>query len=222
MANLEEAPQADEATRAEDAEFVTRLRAGDEMAFADLIAMYHGALLRMARQYLHSPALVDEVVQDTWIALLDSLPRFEGRSSLKTWLFRILLNVARSRRRKEARSIPFSAAFPAQDNQSGDDPGFYPGWFPKVGGAWITGPARWEEQPEGVVLTSELHHLITQAVAALPPSQREVITLRDIEGFEALEVCNLLGISDTNQRVLLHRARTRVRKALAPHMGERP
>ncbi len=222
MPELDAAARPDETTRAEDAALVERLRAGDEMAFADLIATYHNALLRMARQYVDSAALAGEVVQDTWIALLDSLPRFEGRSSLQTWLFRILMNVARARRRKEARSIPFSAAFPSADNQSGDNPGFYPGWFPRVGGAWITGPARWEDQPEDVALSSETHDLIAQAVATLPPSQREVITLRDIDGFEAEEVCNLLGISDTNQRVLLHRARTRVRKALAPHMGERP
>ena len=226
MPEFNEAARADERTRAEDTALVERLRAGEEMAFADLITMYHGALLRLARQYVGSSPLADEVAQDTWIALLDSLPRFEGRSSLKTWLFHILMNVARARRRKEARSIPFSAAFPSEDNQPGDNPGFYPGWFPRVGGAWITGPARWDEQPEGVALSSEIHDLIAQAVSDLPPGQREVITLRDIDGFEAEEVCNFLGISDTNQRVLLHRARTKVRKALAPHLadqaGERP
>ncbi len=208
---------------ADDAAVVARLRAGEEMAFTELIDMYQGALVRLARHYVDTLALADEVVQDTWIALLDSLPRFEGRSSLKTWLFRILVNVARSRRRKEARTIPFSSAFPIADNEAPVEPGsFVRSWIPGRSGHWLQAPSRWEDQPEQVALSTETRSLVERAVGELPPSQREVITLRDIEGYGSDEVCNLLGISDTNQRVLLHRARTKVRKALAPHMGVQP
>jgi RNA polymerase sigma-70 factor (ECF subfamily) len=219
MLELEGRYLPDEATRTQEAALVAQLRAGEESAFVALIEMYNSALMRLARQYVDTAALADEVVQDTWIALLDSLPRFEGRSSLKTWIFRILVNVARSRRRKEARSIPFSSAFPAEDDQRGPEPAFFPSWVPKLGGHWFSAPERWEEQPDQVALSSETRALLDGAIDGLPAGQREVITLRDIEGYGPDEVCNILGISDTNQRVLLHRARTKVRKALAPHLG---
>jgi RNA polymerase sigma-70 factor (ECF subfamily) len=209
----------DEQARSGDAEIVARLRAGDEAAFAMLIDQYHAPLLRLARSYVHDAALAAEVVQDTWIALLESLDRFEGRASLKTWLYRILMNVARARLRKESRTVPFSS-FEGEDGEPSVEPGrFHARWLPGVGGHWSSAPAKWSDLPEEQALAGETRAAVAAAVAALPDNQRTVITLRDIEGFDAAEVCNLLGISDTNQRVLLHRARSRVRKALEAHMG---
>jgi RNA polymerase sigma-70 factor (ECF subfamily) len=204
----------------EDQELVARLRSGDEAAFGGLIDQYHGPLLRMARSYTRDAALAEEIAQDTWIALLDSLGRFEGRSSLKTWLFRIFVNVARSRLRKESRTVPFSELAPedARDEPAVDSRRFAPGWLPRYGGHWMSAPARWQDLPEEQAISKETRALIEGAIAGLPETQRAVITLRDVEGFEADEVCNLLGLSGTNQRVLLHRARAKVRRALEAHM----
>jgi RNA polymerase sigma-70 factor (ECF subfamily) len=206
---------------ADETPVLERLRAGDEAAFAALIDMHHAALVRLARTYVHDSALVEEIAQDTWIGFLESLPRFEGRASIKTWLFRILMNVLRSRLRKESHTIPFSALF---DPDSPDDPAVDPGrferrWFSWRRGEWTSPPSRWGSQPEEQALGAETRAVVHAAVAELPPGQREVITLRDIDGFSAEEVCNLLGISDTNQRVLLHRGRSKVRRALEAHMG---
>lgn len=208
---------------ANDARTVELLRSGDEAAFGALIDRYNGALLRLARTYLHDQSAAEEAVQDTWIGLLESLQRFEGRSSLKTWLFRILVNCARSRQRKEARTIPFSSVF--DPDGEGREPAVEPerfrrSWLPGRSGHWLQAPARWQDQPEERAISSEARGLILTAVEGLPPSQREVITLRDVEGFSAEEVCNLLGVTDTNQRVLLHRARSKVRAALESHLGE--
>jgi RNA polymerase sigma-70 factor (ECF subfamily) len=202
--------------RAADLRRLERLRAGDDAAFSELIDEYQASLMRLARTYVHDAATAAEVVQDTWIGLFESLDRFEGRASLKTWLFRILINCARSRVRKDAKGIPFSALFnPAAE---GDEPAVDGDRFQPASGAhpghWASRPARWDELPEGHALAAETRLYIAQAVEALPPAQREVITLRDVEGLTAEEVCNLLGVSGTNQRVLLHRARSKVRRAL--------
>ncbi len=204
----------------DDALVIAALRAGNEAAFSQLIDEYNGALQRLAMVYVTDRSTAEDVVQETWIGLLQSLPRFEGRSSLKTWIFRILMNCARSRSRKDSRSIPFSAAFTTDDRDDGDpEPRrFRPGWLPG-GGHWLHAPTRWQHDPEQHALSVETRTAVLLAVAALPPQQREVITLRDIEGFGADEVCNLLGLSDTNQRVLLHRARARVRRAIEPHLA---
>ena len=197
----------------DDALVIAALRAGDEASFSRLIDQYNGALLRLAMVYVTDRATAEDVVQETWIGLLQSLPRFEGRSSLKTWIFRILMNCARSRSRKDSRSIPFSAAFTTDDHDDTDpEPRFRPGWLPG-GGHWRSAPSRWQHDPEQHALSAETQAAVRQAVEDLPPHQREVITLRDIEGYGSDEVCNLLGLSDTNQRVLLHRARSRVRRA---------
>jgi RNA polymerase sigma-70 factor (ECF subfamily) len=208
----------------DEATTLERLRAGDEGAFTALIDAHHASLARLARTYVDDAALVEEIAQDTWIGFLESLPRSEGRASIKTWLFRILMNVLRSRLRKESRTVPFSALF---DADAPDEPAVDPGrferrWFSRRRGEWTSPPARWESQPEEQALGAETRAAVQAAVAELPPSQREVITLRDIEGFGAEEVCNLLGISDTNQRVLLHRARSKVRRALEAHIGTAP
>jgi RNA polymerase sigma-70 factor (ECF subfamily) len=205
----------------DDVRVIEALRARDDAAFTMLIEQYHGSLVRLAMVYVHDRAAAEEVVQDTWIGLLESLDRFEGRSSLKTWLFRILLNCARARARKEARTIPFSAAFGPEDMGGDEAPGrFFPRWMPLLGDHWIRPVASWSDDPERRALSHETRAHIQRSIDALPPAQREVIMLRDVAGFGPDEVCNALGLSDTNQRVILHRARTRVRKALEQHFAE--
>lgn len=195
---------------------VAALRRGDESAFTSLVEQHNSALQRLAVTYVRDASTAQEVVQETWIGLLQSLDRFEERSSLKTWLFRILVNCARARARKEARTLPFSQAFPDEGGtaHSVEPYGFYPGWLPSLGGHWRKPPIRWENEPEDRMLAAEIRVAIQRCIDALPPRQREVILLRDVAGCPSEEVCNVLGISDTNQRVLLHRARSSVRRVL--------
>ncbi|MEX2245680.1 MAG: sigma-70 family RNA polymerase sigma factor [Dehalococcoidia bacterium] len=209
-------------TVSDDVAVLARLRAGDEAAFAELIDRYNAALLRTAQTFVHDRAVAEDVVQEAWIGLLESLDRFEGRASLKTWIFRILINCARARLRKEGRTVPFSSLFEEEESDEPAVPGrrFFPGWFPRVGGHWREPPQPWEGSPEEQALSAETRSCIERAVAGLPAVQRGVITLRDVEGLPAEEVCNLLDLSDTNQRVLLHRARSKVRRALEEHFRE--
>jgi RNA polymerase sigma-70 factor (ECF subfamily) len=197
---------------------VARLRAGDRAAFAALVARHGGALLRLASTFVRQRAVAEEVVQETWLAALEGLDRFEARSSLRTWLFHILANRARTRAVREGRSVPFSAlSGPGDDEPAVDADRFSPG------GAWRESPAAWtEEDPERLALGAETRAVIEAAIAALPEGQRAVITLRDLEGLETEAICELLGITVTNQRVLLHRARTRVRRALEEHLAGAP
>ena len=188
-----------------------RLRSGDERAFETLVDRYDGSLRRVARTYVRTPAAVDDVVQETWLGVLRGLSAFEGRSSLRTWIFSILLNQARTRARRDARSLPFSAL------ETDDGPTVDPAAF-GADGRWASAPARLDGDPETGLLSSELRAQLLRAVESLSEEQRTVITLRDLVGCSAPEVCELLDISDGNQRVLLHRARTRVRDALAPLM----
>ena len=188
-----------------------RLRSGDERAFETLVDRYDGSLRRVARTYVRTPAAVDDVVQETWLGVLRGLSAFEGRSSLRTWIFSILLNQARTRARRDARSLPFSAL--ETENGPTVDPAAF-----GADGRWASAPARLDGDPETGLLSSELRAELLHAVEGLSEEQRAVITLRDLVGCSAPEVCELLDISDGNQRVLLHRARTRVRHALAPLM----
>jgi RNA polymerase sigma-70 factor (ECF subfamily) len=206
----------------DDAPIIEGLRARDEATFAALVDRYSASLVRLARVYVHDAASAEEVVQDAWIGLLESIDRFEGRSSLKTWIFRILINCARTRARKDSRTIPFSAAFQSEDLEQREFGfgHFVPEWVPIAPGHWLRPPAQWEDQPEQQVLAAETRAQIQRAIDALPPAQREVIVLRDVSGFSSADVCNILGVSDTNQRVILHRARGRVRRALEQHMTE--
>ena len=212
------------ADREADARTIAALRAGEEAAFAALIDMHGAALERLALHYVHDRTLAQEVVQEAWLGLLTSLPRFEGRSSLKTWLFRILVNCARTRARKESRSIAFSEIDPDGEGGRGERAVSRWRFFPLPGtpldGHWMRAPRAWEQEPEASALSAETRACIEAAVAALPPQQREVITMRDIGGLSAEEVCSVLGVTDTNQRVLLHRARGKVRRALEAYMGE--
>ena len=190
----------------EDA-LLQRLRAGDEDAFATLVARHDGALRRVARTFVRTPAAADDVVQETWLGVLRGLDGFEGRSSLRTWIFRILVNRARTRAVGDARSVPFSAL------EDDDRPAVEPTAF-GADGRWTSAPPRLEHDPESSLLRRELRDELLGAVDRLAPAQRLVITLRDLVGLPAEEVCELLDITDGNQRVLLHRARARVHAAL--------
>ncbi len=207
----------------DDLRQVEALRNGDEAAFVSLIEQYHMPLLRLALLYVPERALAEEVVQDTWIGVLQGIHRFEGRSSLKTWLFRILMNRAKTHAQREGRSVPFSSLADF-DNEPLDGlveaDRFFPADHPQWPGHWASIPSSWEDVPEDHLLSQETRRRIDQAVQALPASQREVITLHDIEGCSSEEVCNLLGISAVNQRVLLHRARAQVRRALEQYLKE--
>ena len=201
----------------DDRALVDALRAGDETAFAWLLDRYHAPLHRTARMYVSTDAQADEVVQETWVAVLRGIDRFEQRSSLKTWLYRILMNIARTRGVKESRSIPFSSAAGALEE--GAEPTFDPERFRPPDdhewpGHWAAFPLDWEHQPESRLLAGETLALVGQAIADLPPAQREVLTLRDMEGWSSSEVCNALALSETNQRVLLHRGRAKIRRTL--------
>jgi RNA polymerase sigma-70 factor (ECF subfamily) len=196
----------------DDQVLLDRLRAGDERAFEMLVARYDGGLRRVARTFVRTPSAVDDVVQETWLGVLRGLQRFEGRSSLRTWMFSILVNQARARARRDARSLPFSAL------ETEDRPTVDPAAF-AADGRWASAPPRLDGDPETGLLSGELREQLRRAVEELSDEQRAVITLRDLIGCSAAEVCELLEISDGNQRVLLHRARTRVRGALAPLVG---
>jgi RNA polymerase sigma-70 factor (ECF subfamily) len=194
---------------------IAALRRGDEAAFGQLIDQYHSSLVRIATLFVRDFEVAEEVAQETWIGVLRGLDRFEGRSSFRTWLFGILANQAKRRGERERRMIPFSALARAPE---GYEPAVDPERFLPPGdawaGHWASALAPWEVAPEEAALTGEARREIEAAIAALPPNQRAVITLRDVEGWAAAEVCNVLGLSQTNQRVLLHRARSRVRQAL--------
>jgi len=199
----------------DDQVLLDRLRAGDERAFETLVATYDGGLRRVARTFVRTGSAVDDVVQETWLGVLRGLDSFEGRSSLRTWMFSILVNQARTRARRDARSLPFSAL------QTEDGPTVDPAAF-AGDGRWTSAPARLDGDPETGLLSGELRAQLLRAVEALSDEQRAVITLRDLVGCSAAEVCGLLDISDGNQRVLLHRARTRVRLSLTPLVGVTP
>ena len=193
-----------------DAARLAALRAGDERAFAELVDELSPRMLRLARVHLAAAAVAEEAVQEAWIVVLRSLDRFEGRSTLSTWIFGIVVNVARARGRLESRSRPFSSL--STDEGPVIDPDrFLPADHERWPGHWAIAPAPW---PEDALDTAEAVQVIRDAVAALPETQREVITLRDVIGCTPEETCNTLGLTDTNHRVLLHRARTKVRAAL--------
>ena len=198
---------------------IASLKAGDDHAFATLIDEYSSSLLRVAMTYVGSRAVAEEVVQETWLGVINGLDRFEGRSSLKTWIFRILTNTASTRGQRERRTLPFSALGGAEEDDSGvDAERFFPPDHARYPDHWAIGPTAWET-PEDGLLSGETREVILEAIEALPEAQRTVITLRDVEGWPAEEVCDALQLSEGNQRVLLHRARTRVRAALENYFG---
>jgi RNA polymerase sigma-70 factor (ECF subfamily) len=205
----------------DDAELLAALRRGDEAAFVQLVERYQGPMLRLARLYVADQTTAEEVVQETWLGALRGLDRFEGRSSLKTWLFNILTNRAKTRAVRDGRTIPFSAL---TDADEGDEAAVDPDRFHPLGhpdaGHWVSRPQSWRELPEERLLARETRERLQAAIDELPPTQRAVLTLRDVDGWSAEEVCNTLEISETNQRVLLHRARAKVRRALESYLAK--
>ncbi len=200
-----------------------RLRAGDEAAFVELVARHDAPLRRLARSVLRDAALADEVVQDSWTAVIEGLDSFEGRSSLGTWIYRIVLNRARTRREREARSIPLSAL-----ERDDDGPGVDPTRF-AANGHWRESPATSAaaplgafaaEDPEQALLRTELGGVLVAALARLPENLRAVVTMRDVDGLSSDDVCNALDVSESNQRVLLHRGRSRLRTLVEEELSK--
>ncbi|MFL5845018.1 MAG: RNA polymerase sigma factor [Solirubrobacteraceae bacterium] len=188
-------------------DLLRRLRARDEEAFAEVVREWSPSMLRLAQTYVKDRAAAEEVVQEAWLGVLQGIDRFEGRSQLRTWVYRILVNRAMTKGAREARSTPV-------DEPSVDSARFGPG------GGWASPPLRWQDQPELALRSAETLAAARAAIEKLPPMQRLVITMRDIEGFDAEETRNALDISETNQRVLLHRARAKVRTALEEHFED--
>jgi RNA polymerase sigma-70 factor (ECF subfamily) len=201
---------------------VEALRRGDEAAFTSLVWRYGPLMQRIALGYVRTPAVAEEVVQETWLGVLRGIDRFEGRSTVATWLFRILVNRARTRGAREHRSLPFSSVEPDWHEQHDGPDSFLDSAHPAWAGWWSSYPSSWEAVPEERLLARETLALAREALDALPERQREVVVLRDVVGMEPDEVCAVLGVSDGNQRVLLHRGRSKVRAALAAHVDGVP
>jgi len=201
--------------RLEDEQVIARLRAGDEQVFEALVARHYATMMAVARTYVRSRAVAEEVVQETWLGVLQGLDRFEGRSSLKTWMIAILVNKAKTRGLREGRSVPFSAL-------EGDERAVSPERFRGPGetypGHWRASPSSWSAGPDVVTQDRETLRVALRAISELPPVQQSVIRMRDLEGSSSEDVCSVLDISAANQRVLLHRARSRVRAALEGHL----
>ena len=206
-------PQADDVTYT-DADLVAQLRAGDEAAMAQLVDLWSPTMFHVARSFVDSAQSAEDVVQDAWLGMLSGLAGFEGRSSLRTWTFTILVNRARTRGAREARTLPRSP-LATEEGAAADDWLAGPGGEPAPAWSSINAPSRWDTAPESVLLSKEVLLELDRAVSALPTRQRQVVTMRDVCGMSTEEVCEALDISPANQRVLLHRARAVVRTALA-------
>jgi RNA polymerase sigma-70 factor (ECF subfamily) len=207
-------------TRAPDSDeagLIRRLRDGDERAFEALVEQHYSTMLAVARTYVRTRSVAEEVVQEAWVGVLKGLERFEGRSSLKTWIMRIVANTAMTRGAREARSVPFSTLAPEGD-EAAVEPERFRGRDDGFPGHWRGYPADWQSLPDEALLGQETRGVIMRAIEELPEAQRAVITLRDVTGCSAEEVCSVLDVSEGNQRVLLHRARSRVRSALERHL----
>jgi RNA polymerase sigma-70 factor (ECF subfamily) len=196
-------------------DLVARLEAGDEEAFGEILLAWSPAMLRVARAHVSTQASAEEVVQDTWLAVITGLAGFQGRSSLRTWVFSILVNKAKTRGVREGRTLPFSSLAGDDDGPTVDPSRFQGEGDPHPGG-WRpeAAPRAWVPSPEDALVAAEVRGLLAEAIEALPERQRIVITLRDVQGLDSSEVSEVLDITPENQRVLLHRARAKVRAAL--------
>jgi RNA polymerase sigma-70 factor (ECF subfamily) len=204
-----------------EAELLARLRAGDELAFREVVKRHDRAMRRVALSFVATASVADEVVQETWLAVIRGLARFEGRCSLKTWIFRILVNRAQSRGARERRTTPISSLVGADHEGGGTvDPDRFLPPGSTFDGYWAVSPTRFFELPEERLLARETIELVARAIEGLPARQRQVIQLRDVAGWEAEEVCESLALSAANQRVLLHRARAAVRVAMEAYFSE--
>lgn len=200
---------------ADDKALLVRLRSGDEAAFQILVKRYHVRMVRLARMFVSTNASAEEVVQDTWVVVLDGLDAFEGRSSLLTWISRIVVNRAKTKGEREARTLPFSAVREAQSEP--DEAAVDPTRF-GANGQWSAPPIRWDDEtPERLVANRQAMAIAAEEIGQLPEKQRIIVVLRDAMGWTADEVCNVLELAETNQRVLLHRARSRIRARLEMH-----
>lgn len=199
---------------------LAELRSGSEAAFCELVDRYGASMLRVARMRASSQAVAEEIVQETWLRVLRGLERFEGRSSLRTWIFVILANCANRHVRQEGRSIPFAALADEDGERSPSVPPdrFFPAEHPRWPRCWSSLVDGWADVPDAHLLTLEMRDVLRRALASLPPVQREVMALRDVEGWPADEVCAFLELTPENQRVLLHRARARVRESLSRYL----
>jgi RNA polymerase sigma-70 factor (ECF subfamily) len=198
---------------------VAALRRGDEHAFVDLVRTHHAALVRLARASVSSDAVAEEVAQETWLAVIEGIDRFEGRSSLKTWIFSILVNKARTRGVRDKRVVPLSSLGGRGDDAPAVDPDRFVREGQRWGGHWSQPPVPWTQGPADRLIARETMEVTAQAIAQLPSRQRAVITMRDVDGWSSGETCALLELTEGNQRVLLHRARSQVRCALEEHLG---
>lgn len=196
-------------------ELVSRLRDGDEAAFAELVDRHHASMVRLARMFVGSQANAEEIVQETWLAVIDAIDRFEGRSSVKTWLFGILTNQAKKRAKKDKRTGAWSSLFDTEmDEELSTEPERFDG-----GGRWTRPPIRWKIDPEERMMKQKLLEVVQEALEQLPASQQSVVWLRDVEGLGSEEVCRVLELTPGNQRVLLHRGRARLRKAVEAYQA---
>jgi RNA polymerase sigma-70 factor (ECF subfamily) len=202
---------------ASDEQIVAALRAGDERTFRDLFERSYPMMKRVARGYVSCEAVAEEVVQDTWMAIVTGIERFEGRSALGTWMFSILTNQAKTHSARERRALPFSSVAPADVEEPAVDPDRFQNDDEAWPGHWATPPRPWQK-PERRLLSLETRDQLREALAQLPERQRLIVVLRDIEGLSAEEVCNLLKLSQENQRVLLHRGRSRLRAFLEEYL----
>jgi RNA polymerase sigma-70 factor, ECF subfamily len=202
----------------EERQIVERLRAGDESAFRDLVRRHHAAMVRFAQTFVPSRAVAEEVAQEAWLGVIKGIDKFEGRSTLSTWIFRIVANVARTRGERERRTIP---AMSLTEELAGEVPSVPSSRFtgPRGRGAWAQPPAHWSELPDERVLSESTFQRVRAVASQLPETQRQVFVLRDVQGWSSAEVCSLLDLTEVNQRVLLHRARSRVRAALEADLG---
>lgn len=198
-----------------DDTLIGALRNGDELAFSELVDRWSSAMLHVALAHIANYGIAEEVVQEAWLTVLRSLDRFERRSTLRTWVLGIVVNIARARFRVERRLVPLQSD---DDGPTVEPSRFLPADHPRWPHHWAIEPVPWRT-PEDDLLARETRQIINQAIAALPPAQREVLVLRDLEGLAAAEACNILGLTDTHQRVLLHRARARVRNALERYLS---
>jgi RNA polymerase sigma-70 factor (ECF subfamily) len=204
----------------EERSMVERLRAGDQSAFRELVRRHHGAMVHFAETFVSSRAVAEEVAQEAWLGVIKGIDRFEGRSALSTWIFRIVANIARTRAQRERRTVPVVSL---TEQLAEGTPSVPASRFtgPHGRGAWSQPPARWSDLPEERVLSQSTLERVQAIASQLPETQRQVFLLRDVEGWSSAEVCNLLDLSEVNQRVLLHRARSRVRAALEDELGAR-
>lgn len=206
---------------ADEAPLIEALRQGDETAFMMLVEKYQNSLVRTAMIYVGDRAAAEEVVQETWLGVLQGIKRFEGRAALKTWIFSILVNRAKTRAQRDMRDVRVLLAFdddPGPGGPSVSPERFYPSTDTEWPDHWATFVDSWDDIPEQRMLSRETQAVVQKTIDSLPPNQRQVITLRDIDGWSAEEVCTTLGLTDVNQRVLLHRARSTVRAALEKYL----